>query len=143
MSNFMDGEIIEALQKGVLTAVANCSRPDLPIQMLGRTFEPGAKDVAYLQVLVIPSNPDNELWGENRRYAGLFRLVLHYPNDDQGVYPPLVLLKSIAAYFTKGQILTDGTISVEITTPPNFTGSLPSRHETEYPVSMRYNFFQP
>lgn len=143
MSNFMDSEVFKALQKGVLASVAACDRPDLPVQMLGRTYKPGSDDTTYLQVVIIPNNPENEQWGDNRSYAGLLRLILHYPNDNAGVYPPLDLLKSICEYFIKSRVLTDGTITVRITTPPNFIGDLPSGHETEYPVSMRYNFFQP
>lgn len=143
MSNFMESSVYKALQKGVIAAVAASDRPALPVQMAGRTFVPGNDDTAYLQTIIIPNNPENELWGEGRTYAGLLRLILHYPNDDAGVYAPLDLLKSICEYFTKARALTDGTITVRITTPPNFIGDLPSGHETEYPVSMRYNFFQP
>lgn len=143
MSIFRDSEVFKALQKGVIAAVAACDDPTLPIQTIGRTFEPGDDETAYLQVVIIPNNPDNEQWGDNRSYAGLLRLILHYPNDDAGVYAPLDLLKSVCDYFTKSRVLTDGTITVRITTPPNLVGDLPSGHETEYPVSMRYNFFQP
>lgn len=143
MANFEESDVYKALQTGVIAAVAACDNPDLPIQALGRTFKPGDIDTAWLQIVIIPNNPVGEYWGENRSYAGLLRLILHYPNDDAGIYAPLDLLKSICEYFTKSRALTHNSKTVRITTSPNFAGDLPTGHETEYPVSMRYNFFQP
>lgn len=149
MSNFLEPSVYKALQKGVIAAVAASDYPSLPIKALGRTFDVKDEVVspddikAYLEIVVVPNNPDDEFWGEGRTYQGLLRLVLHYPNDDTGAYPPLNVLKSVCGYFTKDRALIADDVLVRITTPPNLMGDLPSGHKTEYPVSMRYTFFQP
>lgn len=147
MTNFLEPDVYRALQKGVIAAVAASNTPDLPIKALGRTFDINDEDAtdefAYLEIVIIPNNPTDEFWNSGRTYRGLLRLVLHYPNDDQGVYDPLEMLKPICGYFTKDRDLVSGDVTVRIVSPPNFLGDLPSGHETEYPVSMRYTFFQP
>lgn len=143
MSNFLDGTVIKALQKSFLAALAASDFPDTPVKMLGRTFTPPDDGTPWFEVLVIPNNPDNQFWGDERTYQGLFRVLLHVSNEDEGVYGDIDRLKSVVQYFTKNREVTEGTITVRITTPPNLTSIEPAGHETVFPVSMRYVYSQP
>lgn len=136
-------EILKALQTAAIAAVAASTLPDLPIKAIGRVFDIKTKapDGKYLELLHFPNNIQSEFWGKEKTYRGMFRLMLHWPLDDQGAYPPMTILKSIAAYFEKGKTLRSGQISVQIYEVPDFSGPVDASPESLYPVSIRYQRF--
>jgi hypothetical protein len=136
MSIIDDGAILEKLQDGVAAAVAASTAPTLPVKYVGRSWEP-PNDQRYLEVVFIPNNT-NDFWGDEQNYRGMFRMVLHWPNDDAGALPPLALIKSIAGYFSKDRLLQ----FVQIYETPKLGGILEMGHETLYPVSLRYQSFR-
>lgn len=138
----VEREIIEALQKATTAAVAASTRPTLPVKYLGITFEI-PNDHKYLEIVHIPNNVDNEFWGSEKTYRGLFRLLLHWPIDGAGVYPPTSLMKSISSHFTKGSRFTAGGVSVKIYEEPDLTGMIEQPPELLFPVTIRYMSFQP
>lgn len=132
-----DEEILRALQTGTIAAVAASTMPELPIKAVGRTFTV-PDDQKYLELVFIPNNRGGDFWGNEKNYQGLFRLVLHWPNDDQGIYGPMGVLASIAGYFTKGLRLQ----KVQIYETPNLTGILEEGSEMLLPASIRYQSYQ-
>lgn len=136
----MEREILQALQTATITAVETSSIPTMPIKFLGRVFTI-PNDHRYIEVVHIPNNRTNEYWNEERTYQGLFRLVLHWPSDDAGVYTPLNFLKSVAAYFTKDKTFRNGLASVKIYDHPMMNMPIETGQETIIPVTLPYRCF--
>lgn len=131
--------ILKSLQGAAISAVAASILPNLPIKAIGRTFTI-PNDNKYLELLHFPNNIDNSFWGSEKRYRGMFRLLLHWPNDDQGAYPPMEIIASIADYFAKGKIFQSGEINVQIYENPDFSGPVNASPSDLYPVSIRYQY---
>jgi hypothetical protein len=132
-----DGEILQALQEAATAAVAASSTPTLAIKYLGRTFIVPS-DQKWLELVFIPNTPDNQFFGGEKNYMGMFRLILHWPNDDAGVYGPINVLKSIAGYFTKDRWLN----GVKITNEPNMQTPIADGTEALYAAFIRYSAFR-
>lgn len=137
-----DKLILQAFQTATLLAVKASIEPALPVQMLGRVFEP-PDDQKYLQLVFIPNNRTGETWGKEKTYQGLVRLVLHWPINDEGVYDPIDLIMSVASYFDKTNTLRNGGLSLKLYEDPNFTGMVEPGSELLFPVSMPYRSFVP
>jgi|SRR5882757_1450985 len=136
MSIIDDSAVIAVLQDGITAAVAASTMPTLPVKYLGRSWTP-PNEQQWLELVFIPNNT-NDFWGDEQNYRGMFRMVLHWPNDDEGVYPPLAVLKSIAGYFTKDRALQN----VQIYETPKLGGVLENGAETLYPASLRYQSYR-
>jgi hypothetical protein len=133
----IEDEIAKALQDAVTAAVGSSDTPTLPIAYMGRVFE-SPNDHKYVEIVQIPNNPDGQFWNDERNYMGVLRVILHWPIDNKGVYPPVRALGSIADYFSKDQRLGNG---VKLTSVPNFTGALEGKGDMLYPFSVRYQRF--
>ena len=138
----VEQQILEALQKAAITAVAASIDPTLEIKVVGRTFTPKA-DVPYLEIVHIPNNIDGEFWGDEKTYRGLFRLLFHFPLLDEGAYPAMTLISSVCSPFTKEAVFTSGGISVKVYEEPDLTGVIEAPPNMLYPVTIRYMSFQP
>lgn len=132
-----ESNIISALQKAVTAAVAASSKPSLPVSYIDTEFTQPA-DGKWLEIIWIPNNRGGDYWGGEKNHRGILRLILHWPNNDSGVYKPVELLESIGAYFTKGLNLS----GVQIYEKPDFTGRIADGDELLYPVSIRYQSFR-
>lgn len=130
-------QLARDLQAAVKAAVAASSRPTIPIQFLGRIMTPPA-DQIWLEVLHVPANRADGYWGSERTYRGALRLILHWPNDDKGAYPPSALLDSISGWFTRGRRM--GMVKVQQL--PDASSPLDLEAETLYPVTIRYDGFE-
>lgn len=137
----IDRDILEALQVATREACEQSILSSLPIKFLMRTFSI-PDDQKYLEVIYIPNNVTGEFWGNEKTYRGIFRLMLHWPTDDRGAYPPMDLLASIAGYFTKEKQFSANGVTVQISEPPDFKSPLEAGHETLFSVSIRYICFQ-
>lgn len=130
--------ILETLQTAVRTgAVPNSIMPNLPVKYVGRTFQV-PNDQKYLELIWIPNNRNGDFWGDEKNHQGLFRLILHWPNNNLGAYQPIDVIESIGSYFTKQRILS----GIQIVEPPDFRGPLEMGHETLYPSLMRYQSYR-
>lgn len=129
-------EILQTLQQAVTAAVAVSVVPGFPVKYIGRSWVV-PDDQKWLELVFIPSS-GNDFWGDERNYRGIFRLILHWPNDDRGAYGPMDVLTSIAGYFTKGLFLQ----KVQIYETPALTGVLENGAEMLYPATLRYQSFQ-
>jgi hypothetical protein len=133
----IEADITKALQDAVAAAVGASTLPALPIAYLDRVFTP-PNDSKYVEIVQIPNNPDGEFWNDERNYAGILRVILHWPINNEGRYPPVRALDSIAGYFIKTRALSNG---VKLTSVPNFTGPLEGKGDMLYPFSVRYQRF--
>lgn len=132
-----DGEILKVLQRAVMASITASPlvTSEFPIKFVGRAFNI-PNDQKWLELVFLPNNRSDFL-GDEKNYQGAFRLILHWPNDDEGAYGPLTLLASISAYFTKGLFLQN----VQICETPDLTGVLEQGTETLYPATIRYQSF--
>lgn len=137
-----DDLVLEALQKKVIAAVAASGTPTLPVKYIGRVFNPPS-DGKWLELVFIPNNPEDEVWGDTYTYRGMLRLILHYPIDDTGIYIPLGVIKSIVSSFSKNEVLHDvgSTIKVRIINMPRLLDVIEEPPELLLPVSIRYSCF--
>lgn len=136
-----DADVLRVLQNGVKDAVAQSIVPNIPINFIGRNFNK-PNDQKWLELVWIPNNQDL-YYGEETLFQGIFRLVLHWPKNDAGVYSPLDTIASIAAYFQKSRPLQDDRISLQIYQKPLTGGMIPEDAENLFPASMSYRSFQP
>lgn len=137
MSILDDGIILKSLQKSMIEAILLCDNPDLPVKYIGVDFTP-PNDQKWLELVFIPNNPGSMYWGEEKVYRGMLRMILHWPNNQMGAYPPMEMLSSIASYFHKGLRLQN----VEIYETPTLTAVLEKGSENLYPASLRYQSFR-
>jgi hypothetical protein len=138
MTVMYDQQILEQLQKATTAAVEASTMPDLPVKYIGRTFKVPA-DQKYLEIVFIPNNRTGDFWGNEKNYRGLYRLILHWKNDDAGAYPPMIVLSSICAYFDKERLIGN----VQITDLPDGIGAIEEGVEMLYPASIRYACHRP
>lgn len=138
MSEIYDGEILRILQETTTLAVAASITASMPIAYVDRVFDV-PDDQKYLELVFIPNNGQSDFLGSEKNYRGMFRLILHWPINDEGAYPPHDVIASIGSYFSKDLFLG----GVKITDPPNFMGRIAEKGELLYPVSLRYSCFRP
>lgn len=136
--------ILEALQVATTQAVAASIKPTLPVKYVGRIFDSSIHK-QWLEVLKVTNNNDGQYLGSSKTHQGLFRLLLHTLNTDEGLYPDQELLESIGGYFEKGSIHKDRNenVTVRITTSPNIGDPMEDGSDVLIALSMRYNYFKP
>lgn len=133
----IEREILQTLQEAVTAAVDASTEPDLPVKYVKRTFTVPS-DQRYLEIVHIPNNPDQGFWNEEKRYAGVLRLILHWDLQDSAPYEAMDLIASIASYFTKDLRLG----KVKVADVPNLLSVLEAPPEIMLPVSIRYTAFE-
>ena len=138
----MERYVLEALQKGVITAVAASDLPAANVKYVGRVFNP-PDDAEWLELVYIPNNPTGEFWGSQKTYRGVLRLILHSPMKDQGIYGQIDTLQSILDNLNKGTRLADEgqNVIVKVTEVPNILNTIEEPPEILIPASIRYSFF--
>lgn len=137
----IDRYILQALQTQLIAARDASAVPLMPIKMVGRTYD-GSADQPFLESIFIPNNIDGEFWDSGKTYRGLYRVILHWPNDDKGAYDPMDYISSIADGFPKGLKLQVDSTYVKIYEEPNYLGDIEQTAETLYPISIRYECFK-
>lgn len=138
----MERYVLEALQKAVTAAVTASNIPTLPVKYVGRSQNPPSNH-KWLEIVYLPNNVENQYWGDSKTYRGVMRLLLHWPNNDQGAYEPFGSIQSIANYFVKGLKFQDlgENVTVSITEVPNIMSPIEEDAEMLIPLTIRYNFF--
>lgn len=132
-----EDEILSALQKGVTAAVAQSDNPALPVQYVMVPFAT-PNDQKWLEIVWIPNNRTGDFLGDEQNHRGIFRLILHWPNQGTGAYEPLRLLGSITRYYAKGRLLS----GVQIYATPQVTGLIEQGDEILFPVSIYYQSYR-
>lgn len=144
MSVADDFDVLSVLQKAVIASVTSYAA-GLPVKAIGRVFVPqiDAPEGKYLEIVWIPNNPTNGFWGDERNYMGMLRLVLHWPNDNAGAYPPGAVLAAVCAPFVKENLLGVAPRQLQIYEGPTSMGVTETSTETLYAAGMRYCSFRP
>ncbi len=138
----MEQHVLNALQGGIIQAVANSSNPDLDVKYVGMNREKPEDDI-WLELIYIPNNPEGEFWGDEKTYRGTLRLVLHCPQKNSSIYEYLNLLHSITDNLSKGLTLEDqgSNVKVSLTDNPDITGIIEEAPEILIPASLRYLYY--
>ena len=142
MTLMIEDKIIKALQTGTTTAVQGSNIPEFPIKYLNRAFDDPQPE-NWLEIVYIPNNISNEFWSKGKTYRGLYRLILHWKIDNKGPYEPVRFLQSVTQYFSIGERFQYDGVSVKITAEPDLTGVIEAAPELLFPVTIRYETFQP
>ena len=133
-----DTAILQTLQTAVIAAVAAYD-PAMPIKAEGRTLDQvnGSLPTTYVEIVFIPNNRRGDFWGNEKNYRGMLRIILHYPQDDAGAYPPMLALAAICTPFDNGAVFG----AVQIYGAADFMGKVEQGHETLYPASLLYQSY--
>jgi hypothetical protein len=139
--NNIERYVVEALQKMVTNAVAGTGSP--PVKYLGRNMNPPT-DGKWWEVVYIPNNITNQFWDEGKTYRGALRLVLHWPQDDRGVYGPLDEVARVSDKIVKGAIYTDigSNAFIRIIEHPDTSGVIEQPPENIMSLTIRYSCFK-
>lgn len=140
----IETDILTALQTAAIAAVAAIT-PALPVMAIGRTFNPttDAPDDKWVEFVQIVNNRTGDYYDDGRVYQGTFRMILHWPIDDTGAYPPTTYLDQLASFFPKRKLLESGQALVRIYENPLFSGSIVGASELLYPLGLLYRCYKP
>lgn len=138
MTQNLERFVLEALQKKVINVVTGT----FPIKYVGRNIETPV-DGKWWELVYIPSNVENEVWADGKTYRGILRLILHWPQNNEGVYQALDEVKRVSDGFVKGERMSDplNTVSVVVTEHPNMTDIIEQSPELLIPLTVRYSCF--
>lgn len=144
----IEADILKALQTAAIAAYAAsplCASPlNWPadgkgrIKTIGITFKPPDSDARWLEFINITNNRGGDYWDDGRVYQGNFRIILHWPPDETGAYPPSRIIDDIAGRFPKDTLLRQGNAVVQIYDVPLASGVIESGSELLFPVALPY-----
>lgn len=137
----IEADITNALQTKIIAVAQASSISEIPLQMALRTFN-APQNQKWIEVIQIRNNPSNENWGVERTYAGVLRVLLHWPLDDAGVITPLQYLEEYAAAIPKGTIIRSGQAAVQITDNPDISSEIVDGTKIIIPLTLRYRNFR-
>ena len=140
MTDLNDGDVLKVLQNEVKTAVAASDVPTIPVKFLGRSFTK-PNDDKWLELIFIPNNQDN-YWGDETLFQGIFRIALHWPLNDKGAYEPFDVIASVVKHFKKTTPLHGDNISLQIYQKPIVGGMITEASDNIIAASMSYRSFQ-
>jgi hypothetical protein len=131
--------VLQALEKGALAAIGT----SIPIKFTGRNISPPTNG-KWWEVVYIPNNTQGEFWSEGKTYRGVMRLILHWPQDNQGALPYLTEVDRVSEGFRIGTVLRDDSnqVSVKITSEPTVMGVIEEAPQNLIPLTIRYLFFK-
>ena len=133
----IEKSILQALQQKVIEAVAASIVPTLPIKFVDVAFTI-PNDQKWLELIFIPNNASDRMWGDEEVYRGILRLVLHWPNNGAGAYKPLSLISSILSSFSKDEKI--GGL-LQLLNKPKLMTTVQSGSENWYPATIEYTVF--
>lgn len=136
MSN-VESQIIKLLQTAVITAVNGV----FPLKPLNVNIEPPAAG-KWWEIVYIPNNRENEFWSDEQTYTGILRLVLHWPQDNTGIYTAMNEAVRVADALPKGSLFqsTSG-LKVRIVDNPNISNVIEESPNLIIPLTLRYQCF--
>ena len=133
-----ESKILKCLQDRAIEIIN-----DNNIKCVNINFDPPV-DEKWWEVVFIPNNVENEFWADSwKTYKGIFRLVLHWPQKNQGGYKPLEEVERVAEGFQKDLALfsSDGSVKVTITDTPNITTIVEDRPQLMISLTIKYTCF--
>jgi len=132
-------EVTKALIKGAMAAIALTSQAALPISVPGRTFAPDIQK--FWEIVPLLNGASATYWDANETFQGSLRVILHWPNDDSGVYTQMSYLAELKAHLLKGTYLINGPAKVLISDHPNIGSPILNGQETLFPLTIRYQCY--
>ena len=90
----IESKILNLLQKKVTEVVSNT----YPVKYINTNI--GNVD-KFWEIVYIPNNIEDEFWSSGKTYRGILRLILHWPQDNKGVYKPMEEVERVANGFEK------------------------------------------
>lgn len=133
----IESKILSLLQKKVTEIVNNV----YPVKYINTNI--GNVD-KFWEIVYIPNNIENEFWDEGKTYRGILRLVLHWSQDNKGVYKPMEEVERVANGLKKGLELFDdvNSIKVSITDNPDCTNVIEDEGKLLIPLTIKYLCFK-
>lgn len=130
--------IIEALQKAVTTAVGILPA-SLPVKYINVDFTIPTDD-KWWEIVYIPNNYENEFWSEGKTHRGILRLILHWSQNSEGIYNPMLEAERVGAYFYKGKKISDvgNNVLVKLTNKPNIASIFEQSPNLLIALTVRY-----
>jgi len=132
--------VLKALVEAAKTAVVASSKSTLPIQHFGRNFDI-PDDHKYIELIDIANDRSNDYWGTERVYQGSFRLILHWPKNDEGIYEPSGYIDELGSMFPKEKTFISGGMVVKIYDHPVNSGMITDSAELLFPLVLPYRCF--
>lgn len=133
----IESKILNLLQKKVTEVVNNV----YPVKYINTNMK--AKD-KFWEIVYIPNNIEDEFWDSGKTYRGIIRLVLHWPQDNKGIYKPMEEVERVADGFKKGLELFDdeNKVKVTITDNPDCTNVIEDEGKLLIPLTIKYLCFK-
>lgn len=135
-------DVLKALVEAAKTNVAASTKSGLPIKHKGRNFDI-PNDNKYLELIDVANDRTNEFWDTGRTYRGSFRLILHWPISDEGVYEPSRYIDELGTKFGKEKSFVSGGLTVKIYDHPVNMGMIEHGSELLFPLVLPYTCFAP
>ena len=131
----IESKIIEALQKQAIKTIND----NKYVKCLNVNYNPPSNK-RWWEVLYFPNNYENEYWDKGKTYRGIFRLILHWPQKNEGVYKPMEEVERVAKGFEKGTMLTDdmNNVKVQISDNPDVSSIIEEESGLLIGLTIKY-----
>lgn len=132
--------IEEDVLRGIIGAAIQAVGAQYPIKAPGRVFKK-PDNGKFVELVVIQDNNTDRTWGNEQRFSGDIRVILHWPNDDAGIYDPVREISLIKAAFFKGRQIWQGNAKLLINSNPVVTDGIEGVNDILYPLIVTYEYF--
>lgn len=122
--------VVKLLQKAVTPLTS------LPVKYLNTNFKP-PKDGKWWEIVILPYDMSNEFLGNEQTYKGIMRLILHWRQDNAGIYKPLEEADLMLRGFQKGCSFE----GVRIISNPRIDTTIEEQAELLIPLTIEYLCF--
>ena len=131
----IESKIIEALQKQAIKTINDNKH----VKCLNVNYNPPSNK-RWWEIIYLPNNYENEYWDKGKTYRGIFRLILHWPQKNEGIYKPMEEVERVAKGFEKGTILTDdmNNVKVQISDNPDVTSIIEEESGLLIGLTIKY-----
>ena len=132
----IESKILNLLQKKVTEVVNDV----YPVKYINTNMKAEDK---FWEIIYIPNNVENEFWDKGKTYQGILRLILHWPQDNKGIYKPMEEAERVAGGLKKGLELFDDEnhVKVILTDNPDCTNIIEDEGKLLIPLTIKYLCF--
>lgn len=128
------------VKRAIIGAAVSVIGNTYPVKVPGITFTP-PNNQKYIELVLITDDNENETWGSEQLYSGVLRVILHWPIDGLGIYPPSEVIDTIGAEFPKGRVIVRNLARLLIYQNPRASDPIESGTENLYPLTVAYQYF--
>lgn len=130
----VDKKIVELIQKHCIASTK------VPVKFLNTNMNSSKKQI-WWEIVFLPNNLENECWDDGKVYQGFVNLLLHYPQNNKGIYEAFDIVEELSKAFEKGTVLGD-ELMLTITHNPNIRAVAEEKSEVIIPLTLRYSCFR-